>query len=187
MIHVNWPSDDSIIFDVIGLLIAALMVTAAGVAFWFVFCHPASHREALVPILRPLRITVTCGLALACYQFLARSQPATTASTRRAEFITLISITIILSTVRYFYGAPDASTVVGTQLDQAVQWSQALGLALPLTVFAILGYLRGSRRNHRPAGDEGRASQTNNSNRTPSVHRREISFSRWLRALAGHS
>ncbi len=186
MIQVNWPSDDSIIFDVIGLLIAALMATAAGVAFWFLFCHPSSHKEALVPILRPLRITVTCGLALACYQLLARSQPASSPSSRRAEFITVISITAMLSAVRYFYGAPDASTVVGTQLDQAVQWSQALGLGLPLTVFAILGYLRGNRRNNRPAELENLTSSTSSSVQKTTAQRRDLGVTRWLRARAGY-
>ena len=185
MFKMKWPSDDSIIFDVIGLLIATLMAAAAGVAFWFLFCHPASHTEALVPILRPLRITVTCGLALACYQLLARNQPASTAASRRSEFITVLSITFILSTVRYFYGAPDASTVVGTELDQAVQWSQALGLGLPLTFFAILGYLRGNRRNHLPAQPRDQSASTSTPDQKTSVQRRDFGASRWLRARAG--
>ena len=153
--------DQYFFVDLLGFIIfGALLCTvlAAGVgAFWLVFCHPGSKMVELIPFLRPARILVTCILAFSAYQFLANPASGEHPSSRFLELIAILLVSAGLGAVRFFYGTGDGSTLMDLLLDTAVRWSMCLGLAVPMAVFALLGYRAGGRTNHAgsPSSDGG--------------------------------
>lgn len=147
------PSPQDRWIDLLGnVIVAALFIIAAGALggmYWLVFCHPKSSAPEWIPFLRPIRITLTSGIAFGCYHVLARQTKHFVPVNRRFQLTLILIAVTILSAIRYFYGTVDGSTVQSMELEPSVRWSLALGIFMPGSVFAILGYMV-SRRSIPP-------------------------------------
>lgn len=147
------PSSQDKLIDILGnLIVAALfLIATASVAgmYWLVFCHPKSSAPEWIPFLRPIRITLTSGIAFACYHALARQNKHFVPVNRRIQLTLILILVTVLSAIRFFYGTTDGSTNPSLAIEPSVRWSLALGIFMPGSVFAILGYMV-SRRSTPP-------------------------------------
>ena len=99
--------------------------------------------------MRPIRITLTSGIAFGCYHVLSRQTKHFVPVNRRIQLTLILIVVAVLSAIRFFYGTTDGSTDPTLVLDPSVRWSLALGIFMPASVFAILGYWV-SRRSTPP-------------------------------------